>query len=50
VIAFVLVVRRGLPLREDAFRVGVSPQAVGRAIERGGVLTAAEEPRPRGWS
>jgi REP element-mobilizing transposase RayT len=50
VIAFVLVVRRGLPLREVAFRVGVSPQAVGRAIERGGVLTAAEEPRPRGWS
>jgi REP element-mobilizing transposase RayT len=50
VIAFVAVVRRGLPISEVAVRVGVSPQAVGKSLERGARLVRIEEPRPRGWS
>jgi REP element-mobilizing transposase RayT len=50
VIAYVAVVRRRLPIAEIAVRIGVSPQAVGKAIERGARLTSNEEPRARGWS
>jgi hypothetical protein len=50
VLAFVLVVRRRLPISEVAPPLGVSPQAIGRAIERGAQLARQEEPYPRGWS
>jgi len=50
VLAFVLVVRRRLPISEVAAPLGVSPQAIGRAIERGAQLARQEEPYPRGWS
>jgi putative transposase len=49
VIAFIAVVRRGLPITEVAGRLGVSGQAVGKAISRGERVTREEEPTPRGW-
>lgn len=49
VIAFVGVVRRGIPIAQVAARLGVPRQAIGKAIARGGRLVREEEPTPLGW-
>jgi hypothetical protein len=48
-IAFVAVVRRGIPATRVAARLGVSPQAIGKAVARGERVVREEEPAPRGW-